>query len=43
MKLSQVTGNEIDRILTWEEQINKVAIELNKPSAMLSEMRPYTD
>ena len=33
----------MDRILTWEEQINKVAIELNKPNAMLLEMRHYTE
>ena len=34
---------EIDKRLTWKQQINQVALKLNKASAMLSKLRHVLD
>ena len=36
IKLSQVTGNKMNSMLTCDQQINKAAIRLHKSSAMIS-------
>ena len=37
------SGIQIDKRLTWKQQINRVALKLNKANAMLSKLRHVLD
>ena len=41
--LVKYLGIQIDKILTWKQQINHVAVKLNKANAMLSKLRHVLD
>ena len=40
---SNISGIQVDKRLTWKQQINDVALKLNKANAMLSKIRRALD